>query len=64
MRFMFRNFPLATAHPHAERAAEAAEAAGAQDQFWAMQAWESLLFVGLAVGLVALSVWWVRRATP
>jgi protein-disulfide isomerase len=36
VRFVFRNFPLATAHPHAERAAEAAEAAGAQGQFWAM----------------------------
>jgi protein-disulfide isomerase len=36
VRFVFRNFPLATAHPHAERAAEAAEAAGPQGQFWAM----------------------------
>ena len=34
--FAFRNFPLATAHPHAEKAAEAAEAAGAQSQFWEM----------------------------
>jgi len=36
VRFVFRNFPLATPHPHAERAAEAAEAAGSQGQFWAM----------------------------
>ena len=36
VRFVFRNFPLATVHPHAEGAAEAAEAAGAQGQFWAM----------------------------
>ena len=36
LRFVFRNFPLATAHPHAERAAEAAEAAASQGQFWAM----------------------------
>lgn len=36
MRFVFRNFPLATAHPHAEHAAEAAEAAVSQGQFWAM----------------------------
>jgi protein-disulfide isomerase len=36
VRFVFRNFPLATVHPHAEGAAEAAEAAGAQEQFWAM----------------------------
>jgi protein-disulfide isomerase len=36
VRFVFRNFPLATSHPHAEHAAEAAEAAGSQGQFWAM----------------------------
>jgi protein-disulfide isomerase len=35
-RFVFRNFPLTTIHPHAERAAEAAEAAGAQGKFWEM----------------------------
>jgi protein-disulfide isomerase len=33
---VFRNFPLATMHPHAERAAESAEAAGAQGKFWPM----------------------------
>jgi len=36
MRFVFRNFPLTTIHPHAERAAEAAEAAGTQGKFWEM----------------------------
>ena len=36
MRFAFRNFPLASIHPHAESAAEAAEAAGAQGKFWDM----------------------------
>jgi protein-disulfide isomerase len=36
MRLVFRNFPLATAHPQAEHAAEAAEAAGAQGKFWEM----------------------------
>jgi protein-disulfide isomerase len=36
VRFVFRNFPLATIHPDAEGAAEAAEAAGAQGRFWAM----------------------------
>jgi protein-disulfide isomerase len=36
MGFVFRNFPLANAHPHAELAAEAAEAAGAQGKFWEM----------------------------
>jgi protein-disulfide isomerase len=32
--FVFRHFPLTTVHPHAELAAEAAEAAGAQGKFW------------------------------
>ena len=36
LRFVFRNFPLAEMHPHAERAAEAAEAAAAQGKFWEM----------------------------
>jgi protein-disulfide isomerase len=36
LRFAFRHFPLATAHPHAQHAAEAAEAAGGQGQFWEM----------------------------
>jgi protein-disulfide isomerase len=34
--FAYRHFPLTQIHPHALRAAEAAEAAGAQGQFWAM----------------------------
>jgi protein-disulfide isomerase len=36
VRFVFRNFPIAQLHPHAEQAAEAAEAAGAQGKFWPM----------------------------
>lgn len=36
LRFVFRNFPLARIHAYAERAAEAAEAAGAQGKFWEM----------------------------
>jgi protein-disulfide isomerase len=36
LRFVFRNFPITTAHPHAEQAAEAAEAAAAQGKFWEM----------------------------
>lgn len=34
VRFVFRHFPLREVHPHAELAAEAAEAAGAQSRFW------------------------------
>ena len=36
LRVAYRHFPLTTVHPHAQRAAEAAEAAGAQGQFWEM----------------------------
>ena len=36
VRFVFRNFPLAEAHPHARLAAQAAEAAAAQGKFWEM----------------------------
>jgi len=36
LRFVFRNFPITTSHPHAELAAEAAEAAAAQSGFWEM----------------------------
>jgi protein-disulfide isomerase len=36
LRFVFRHFPITTSHPHARQAAEAAEAAAAQGQFWAM----------------------------
>jgi protein-disulfide isomerase len=34
--FVFRHYPLVEVHPHAELAAEAAEAAAAQGQFWPM----------------------------
>src|SRR5262245_1756221 len=36
LRFVFRHFPVARKHPHALWAAEAAEAAAAQGQFWEM----------------------------
>jgi protein-disulfide isomerase len=36
IRFVFRNFPIPQVHPHAEQAAEAAEAAAAQAMFWEM----------------------------
>jgi protein-disulfide isomerase len=36
LRFVFRHLPLVDVHEHAELAAEAAEAAGAQGKFWEM----------------------------
>ena len=36
LRFVYRHFPISKLHPHAARAAEGAEAAGAQDRFWEM----------------------------
>jgi protein-disulfide isomerase len=35
--FVYRHFPLIEVHPHAQLAAEAAEAAGEQGRFWQMQ---------------------------
>src|SRR5256885_7403663 len=36
VRFVFRHFPLSAEHPHAQHAAEVAEAAAAQGKFWQM----------------------------
>jgi protein-disulfide isomerase len=36
LRFVYRHFPTVQTHPHSLRAAEAAEAAGAQERFWEM----------------------------
>jgi Na+/H+ antiporter NhaA len=36
LRYVWRHLPLNDVHPHAQIAAEAAEAAGAQDGFWEM----------------------------
>lgn len=36
LRFVYRHFPLGRFHPHAARAAQAAEAAAAQGRFWEM----------------------------
>ena len=41
LRIMFRHYPLSGVHHHAQQAAEAAEAAGAQGKFWEMH---TLLF--------------------
>ena len=39
LRFAFRHFPLAQAHPYAQLAAELAEAAAVEGEFWAMHDW-------------------------
>ena len=36
LRYVFRHLPLREQHPHAQLAAEAVEAAGAQGRFWEM----------------------------
>ena len=36
LRFVFRHFPMIEIHPHAQTAAEAAEAADASGHFWEM----------------------------
>jgi Na+/H+ antiporter NhaA len=36
LRYVWRHLPLNDVHPHAQLAAEASEAAGAQDRFWEM----------------------------
>jgi protein-disulfide isomerase len=41
LRFVYRHFPLTRLHPHAEHAAEMAEAAGDRGKFWPMH---NLLF--------------------
>src|SRR5215467_10010665 len=50
--FVFRNFPIPQLHPHAEQAAEAAEAAAAQGKFWAM--YELLLRTSSSLDLNSL----------
>jgi protein-disulfide isomerase len=42
VRYVWRHLPLTDVHPHAQLAAEAAEAAGRQGRFWEMH---DLLFV-------------------
>ena len=41
LRTVYRHYPRSGVHPHAQQAAEAAEAAGTQDKFWEMH---TLLF--------------------
>ena len=52
IRFVFRNFPIPQLHPHAEQAAQAAEAAAAQGRFWNM--YELLLTPSSGLDLASL----------
>jgi protein-disulfide isomerase len=64
--FVYRHFPLSEIHPHAQLAAESAEAAGAQKKFWPMHDMlfehqealdvESLLAYAAAIGCDARRV--------
>ena len=62
LRFVFRNFPLAEMHPHAQSAAETAEYAGAHGKFWEMHdglfqnRWCAVLETCRAVGALAREV--------
>ena len=47
LAFVFRHLPLTDVHPHAQLAAEAAEAAGAQGKFWEMH--DLLMVNGIAL---------------
>ena len=61
LRFVFRNFPQTKVHAYAQRAAEAAEAAGGQGKFWEMHDYlyehqqaldaENLMQAAVAIGL-------------
>ena len=77
LRFVYRHFPLTSSHPHAQRAAEAAEWAAAQGQdaperaalFWTMH--DDLFThqealdehaIAARAGARGLDVAWLRRA--
>jgi len=58
LRFVFRNFPLTRAHPYAEAAAEAAEAAGLLGKFWPMH---DVIFKNQAALTPESLLMWARR---
>jgi len=62
LRFVFRQFPLRQTHPHAEGAAEAAEAAGAQGRFWEM--YDQLFAHQRALGDAKLRVYAKAAGVP
>jgi NhaA family Na+:H+ antiporter len=62
LRFVFRQFPLRRIHTHAEAAAEAAEAAGAQGRFWEM--YDQLFAHSRALGDDKLSAYAQAAGVP
>ena len=55
IRFVFRQFPLESIHPNAEKAAEASECAGEQGKFWEMV--EKIYSRQFDLGIEGLARW-------
>lgn len=57
VRVVYKHYPLSSIHPNAQKAAEAAECAGAQkaDQFWAMH--DKLFANNTALSVASMKTW-------
>ncbi|MEO5927453.1 MAG: DsbA family protein [Patescibacteria group bacterium] len=54
VRVIYRNFPLTSIHPEAQKAAEAAECAGQQGKFWEMH---DAIFQANAASKMSVATW-------